>query len=342
MNRFFPLNSLDEDSTVPKYRQIIDSILQDVETGVLQQGQRIPSINEMSMEYMLARDTVEKAYKELRSRGIIKSVRGKGYYVCSTQTDTSLKILMIFNKISAYKKSVYNGFKQAMGPEVTIDLRIHHHNADLLHSFIEGNLGNYGYFVVMPFFYDDMPKALEILRKIPPHQLLLLDKDIEGLKPGYASVFQDFASDLYDALASGQDLLSRYRKLVMVFPENIPYPPELVEGFQDFCRDKGFDHEVITEFEEGMPLAKGEVYCVIEESDLANVIIQSRTQHLELGRDVGIIAFNDTPLKKILVNGITVISTDHERMGKIAAELILDKSQHKIQNPYTLIRRHSL
>ncbi|MBD0260953.1 MAG: winged helix-turn-helix transcriptional regulator, partial [Cytophagales bacterium] len=71
---------IDEESKVPKYRQIIDSILKDVDKGILLRGQRIPSINELSDEYYLARDTVEKAYNVLRQRGIIESVRGKGYY----------------------------------------------------------------------------------------------------------------------------------------------------------------------------------------------------------------------------------------------------------------------
>jgi len=346
MNRFAPQFTIqlyiDEESKVPKYRQIIDSILKNVDTGILLQGQRIPSINELSEEYYLARDTVEKAYNELRQRGIIESVRGKGYYIRSTETEKSLRILMIFNKISAYKKMIYNSFRKAIGPEAVVDLRIHHHSADLLHSFVEGHLGNYGYFVVMPHFYEDMPRAVEVLRKIPPHKLLMLDKHISGPDDGYAAVYQDFALDIYEALESGLDLLLKYRKLILCFPESVPYPPEIVAGFRNFCKAEAFDYEIASEIEADTPIHAGEAYVVIEETDLASLIKRCRAEGLTIGKDVGIVSFNDTPLKEILANGITVISTDHERMGELAARLVTTRSQQKIRNPYALIRRNSL
>ena len=61
-----------------------------------------------------------------------------------------------------------------------------------------------------------------------------------------------------------------------------------------------------------------------------------------MGKDVGVMAFNDTPLKEVLANGITVISTDHEQMGRSAATLILEGTIAQIKNPFGLIRRGSL
>jgi DNA-binding transcriptional regulator YhcF (GntR family) len=346
MNKFIPQLPvqlyIDEESKVPKYRQIIDSVLKDVDTGILLQGQRIPSINELSEEYYLARDTVEKAYNELRQRGIIESVRGKGYYIRSTRTENALRILMIFNKVSAYKKMIYNSFRKAIGPEAVVDLRIHHHSADLLHSFIDGNMGNYGYFVVMPHFYEDMPKALKTLRQIPAGKLLMLDKNIPELCGEYAAVYQDFALDIYEALDSGMDLLLKYKKLILAFPESVPYPTEIVTGFRNFCKAEAFDYEIVSEIEEDMAVCAGEAYVVIEETDLANLIKKCRSSGLVIGKDVGIVSFNDTPLKEILANGITVVSTDHEKMGEIAARMIIEKDSSKRRNPYALIRRNSL
>ncbi|WP_185965281.1 hypothetical protein [Flavobacterium franklandianum] len=40
-------------------------------------------------------------------------------------------------------------------------------------------------------------------------------------------------------------------------------------------------------------------------------------------KDVGVISYNETPLKALL--GITVISTDFKGMGEAAAKIILDK-----------------
>ena len=85
-----------------------------------------------------------------------------------------------------------------------------------------------------------------------------------------------------------------------------------------------------------------QAYIVIEEIDLCNVIKKARGKNLQIGKEVGIISYNDSPLKEILLDGITVITTDHNQMGETAARLILENSKEKIKNPFVLIRRGSL
>ena len=66
------------------------------------------------------------------------------------------------------------------------------------------------------------------------------------------------------------------------------------------------------------------------------------SKKLKIGKNIGIISYNETPLKEICSNGITVISTDHAKMGETAARLILENRKEKIKNPFTLIIRKSL
>ena len=61
-----------------------------------------------------------------------------------------------------------------------------------------------------------------------------------------------------------------------------------------------------------------------------------------LGQDVGIISYNETPLKEVLLDGITVISTDFENLGKKAAEIILKNQGVYMENPFHVIQRSSL
>jgi DNA-binding LacI/PurR family transcriptional regulator len=65
-------------------------------------------------------------------------------------------------------------------------------------------------------------------------------------------------------------------------------------------------------------------------------------KQLVVGRDVGVISYNETPLKKIILNGITTISTDFKMMGEQAAQLILSKSKEHIEIPFSLTLRPSL
>lgn len=57
-------------------------------------------------------------------------------------------------------------------------------------------------------------------------------------------------------------------------------------------------------------------------------------KNLKAGKEVEIISYNETLLKEILLDGISVISTDHTKMGETAARLTLSNSTEKSQNPF--------
>lgn len=335
------LDRIDESSTIPKYLQVVNAIIADIEEGILKHGQRIPSINETSEMYYLSRDTVEKAYKELRERGIINSVRGKGNYICQKFSVNKLRVLLLFNKLSTYKKNMYYSLLRTLGEDAIVDLHVHHNDGKVCEALIQENLGKYNYYVIMPHFYDHADTIMQTLGKIPSSKLLLLDKNIDRYAGDCAAIYQDFERDINNALHSGIDLLYKYEKLILVYPKDIPYPIEIVKGFQRFCQETSFTCSVVDGVDEEAIMEKT-AFIVLEESDLVDLIKYARVNNLELGQDLGIISYNDTPLKEILANGITVISTDHEKMGETAAYMILNKRKGKIRNPFTLIRRHSL
>ncbi|HUQ67756.1 MAG TPA: GntR family transcriptional regulator [Flavitalea sp.] len=324
------------------YLQIVESITNAIRRGNYKMGDRIYSINELSNEYFLARDTVQKAYNILHERGVITSVKGKGYYVNNTNLDVAYKVLLLFSKISNYKKQIYNGFVNALGKNAVVDIKIHHFNTALFSEHITNNINNYDYFVVMPHFYDNPAEAINIIKKIPTDKLIILDKNIPLSDIHSAAVYQDFQNDIAEALDQGLDLLSKYERLFLVYPGVSKYSPEIIQGFKKFCMQNTFKCEVLEEINENTQINPREAYIVIEESDLCNVIKKSRESNLEIGKDVGIISYNDSPLKEIVLDGITVITTDHTKMGETAARLILENSREKIKNPFVLIRRGSL
>ncbi|UOQ68504.1 GntR family transcriptional regulator [Hymenobacter volaticus] len=336
---FYKLQLKPQDKT-PKYKQIVQSVITDIERGLLKNGDQLPSISELSVEYYIARDTVEKAYRELRERGFITSVQGKGYYVQANDT-TKLKILLVFNKLSSYKKIIYYAFLEALGEEATVDLQIHHYNVHLFEEIIEKSLGKYNYYVVMPHFTLDTEKATyqNILNRIPSQELVLLDKDIPELKHDCLRVFQDFDKDIFNALENAADLLEKYSRLVLILPSDANHPEELPWGFRSFCllHNKTF---AVVENAMNEVLQVGTAYVVIRETDLVELVKKMRQTSYLLGREVGIISFNETPLKELL--NMTVITTDFEAMGRTAATLLLDKQRVKVKNPFYTIRRGSL
>lgn len=73
--------NINEDSSVPKFKQIEQSISTDILNGKIKKGQRIPSIIVLSNSCSVSKETVGKAYKILRQRNLIFPIFGKGYYV---------------------------------------------------------------------------------------------------------------------------------------------------------------------------------------------------------------------------------------------------------------------
>ena len=323
-----------------KVQQIVHTIIMDIEKGILAKNTQLPSINDFSRQYAVARDTVEKSYKQLKEQGYIASVASKGYYVLGKQ-ESKLRILFIFNKISTYKKSVFEGFLQILGEHSRVDFQVHHYNPKLLKEIIENNLGKYHYYVIMPHFFHHVKteEYLQVIKQIPGDALVLLDKAVPELQENHIAVYQDFKQDIYDALLSALDLFEKYKRLCIIFPSHSNHPMEIVEGASYFCVEHRKSLAVVDSIERE-ELVAGTAYIVISESDLAKLLKRIKLTGLELGKDIGVISFNETELKDLL--DITVITTDFEGMGRTAANLILEKSVSRLRNPFKMIRRKSL
>ncbi len=332
---------IQEDSKIPKYQQVINLIKSDIEKGIFTKGSRIPSINETSEDFYLSRDTVEKAYNKLREQGIIVSVPGKGYYVSCDHPHNKIRVLLVINKISAHKKLIVHAFIETLGEQAMVETFVHHYSAEKLARILEEHLGNYHYYAIIPCFKDHSERIREVMAQIPSDKLLLIDKDVEGLKGNYRVVCEDFENDTYQVLSSILKDIRKYQRIHFIFPGGSHYQPAILASFRRFCEDHHFEYDISHAFH-GEPVRPGSLYLVIEENDLVEILKYCKNRGLSIGKEVGIISYNDTPVKEVLHDGITVISTDFKKMGESAARLLLEKRVEKIKNPFYLIHRSSL
>jgi DNA-binding transcriptional regulator YhcF (GntR family) len=332
---------IDANSKIPKYQQVVDTIISDIEIGIVKVGEKIPSINETSEEYYLSRDTVEKAYKILRRRGIITAVRGKGFYVSSTKRGDNKRVLLVFNKLSDHKKTIYNSFVKNLGENATVDLQIHQSDAKTLEKIIVESLGKYDHYVIMPHLNEETESVRTVINKIPKDRLILLNKDFPGIEGEYGCVFEDFELDIHQALYTGIEKIRKYKKLFLVFPTENYYCVGIKTGFINFCEEEGFAYEII-EHTHAHEVRSRELYVVIEEGDLVEVIKKAAAKNLKLGKNIGVITYNDTPFKEILAGGISVLSTDFLKMGETMAEMVKTHATKKVKNPFKLILRNSV
>lgn len=120
-SRFLEYIYIDYYSSTPKYIQLANSIIKSVREGKLIINETLPSINELNCNFEISRDTAEKAYKHLKSIGLLGSVPGKGYYIKNTEAGQQFKVFLIFNKLSTHKKLVYDAIVDGLGHEAAID-----------------------------------------------------------------------------------------------------------------------------------------------------------------------------------------------------------------------------
>lgn len=341
--------NIDENSRVPKYKQIVDSIIYNISIGNLQINQKIPSINMFSEDFYISRDTVEKAYNILKERKVITSIKGKGYYITRTNLVSKTNILFLINKLSPYKMTTYNSFVNSIGANSNTDLLIYHCDETLFLNLLDKNKDDYDYYVIMPHFKTDDLKhvsytedVVKAIKKIPKEKLVVMDNIKLGMDGQIVEIYQDFENDIYNALKEGLSKIANYEKLILIYPDKAvyPYPRRILHGFRKFCVEHSINFEILNEVYDDMILKKGDSFITIEESDLVSLVKQIRDSKFTLGKNIGIISYNDTPLKELL--GITVISTDFKIMGESASQMIMNNEKGTVKVPFNFIDRNSI
>lgn len=332
---------VDEYSSTPKYKQLTNAIIAAIASGKLKKNSLLPSINELSCKLEMSRDTAEKGYRHLRKLGVVDSVPGKGYFILNADFARTLKICLLFNKLSAHKKLIYDAFTKAIGEHAVIDFYIYNNDFALFKKLLISKKDDYSHYVIIPHFIEGGENAHEIINTLPKEKLIILDKLLPGITGDYAAAYENFKDDIYAALEQALSRLYKYNTLKIIFPKHSYYPQEILTGFYHFCQQYAFNHKVVYDIAEE-EMNSGEVYISLMEDDLVVLIERLIVLKLKVGKDVGVISYNETPLKQIILNGITTISTDFARLGSQAAEFILTKNTDKVQVPFYLNLRDSL
>ena len=337
----YRLINIDEQSVTPKYQQLTNSILHAIERGSIGKDYPLPSINDLSYELEISRDTAEKAYRHLKQLGVVGSVPGKGYFISKTDFRQSIKVFLLFNKLSAHKKIIYDSFVEVLAEKAAIDFYIYNNDFGLFKKLLQNRKDDYTHYIIIPHFIEGGENAAAVINEIPKGNLILLDKLIPGIKNEYGAVYENFEEDIYNALKEALPQLKKYQMVKITFPSYSYFPDEILKGFQSFCRDHGFNHKVVHNVaDEG--IGTGEAYINLMEDDLVTLLEKIKTTKLKVGKDVGIISYNETPWKQFILDGITTISTDFKKMGAMTAEMILHDKRIHLPVPFKLTLRRSL
>lgn len=316
-----------------KVTQLADLISQAISMREFLEGDSLPSINELSRRYGVSRDTVFKAFSDLRERGIIDSTPRKGYFVTGQVTN----VLLLLDQYTPFKETLYNSFAKHLPVNYKVDLLFHQYNERLFSTIVRESVGKYNKYVVMNF---DNERFSASLNKISPARLLLLDFG-KFEKERYSYVCQDFDESFYGALQRLDDRFSSYRKFVFLFPSSLKHPQSSKDYFFRFCQDYNLSGSVEEDIE-NLKVEKDTAYLAIKQQDVVKVVKQGRLAGLKCGKDFGLLAYNDIPSYEVIDEGITALTIDWEQMGNEVARFVLDNAVVQKYLPTEVRLRNSL
>ncbi len=313
-----------------KVQQLAEYIQESISTHELNVGDKIPSINYLSREFSVSRDTVYKALSDLRSRGIIDAVHGKNYYVSSKTKN----ILLLLDEYSPFKEVLHATLVEKLPKSYKIDLWFHQYNEHLFNNIINESAGHFNSYLVMNY---DNEKFSDSLLKIDKKKLLLLDfGNFE--KSGYSYICQSFDNGLYTALQSIKEDVKKYRKLIFVLNKFHKHPRSSKSAFIKFCIDNDFECGILDEITDITPIMNNCFYLVIKQEDVVKIVKKGYSDGVNPGEDYGLLAYNENPFYEIVGNGISSIGIDWQEMANLAADFIL-KDQAVTKNLPTIIKK---
>lgn len=338
---------IDPDMEIPKYKQVLTEIETKILDGTLVKGAHLPSMTEIAKDTGMSKETVKRALVTLRDKGLIASSPGKGYFVSQDagEIPQKLNILMILGRMDIFKQLLVDSFTSVLVDKAEVRIILHNGDVDQLEHYMDYYLDTYDCYVVSPHFSIDeetQRRVAKILGRVPNRKLLMLDHCNRFMSGQFGAVYQDFFSDPEAGLSEAADELKNVTRLNSVVLPQSRYGSWVLESVSSFCSKNGIPMRILDAFPE--TIEKGEVF-LLHTGQLSNALAEFdeivKANGMTLGKDVGLISYNDVPLNAVVLGGLTTISTDFVQMGKLAAEMILSGKMEKIHNRFRMTRRRT-
>ena len=323
-----------------KYLQLADYINSLIEDGTLKIGDQVPSLNQLQSTLHMSKETLLRGLNHLLEKGVIEAVYRKGYFVKKVSRIRPYHVFLLLDKMNTMREEIYHSIFETLKDAGDVDIYFHHHNFKVFRKLIEENLGSYTHYIIATFLKEDVSSVLNM---IPPEKRIIIDYNQQGLEGNYSCIYQDYGHDIYNSLIQLQDRLKKYRRLILVARQESVHAQQVIDGFLHYCSESDMEYIIETRIDPDN-FREGNAYITFSRYDLDDVALikLAKQKGFTLGKEIGLISYNDSAVKEILEGGITVISTDFEEMGRTAASVILNQETIYRRNPTQVIVRNSL
>lgn len=329
----------------PLFKQLMNYIVNQIGAGEYPSDKPLPSLNAMAIKTGLSKETVVKAYSRLLKEGVINSMPGKGYFVREGFLSGKPSLFVLMDKLSPHQQSIMDGLVEVLAGYADITIRMHYQDLLQFESELDKALGRYDWYLVFPHFdinSHTQAKAASLLKCVPSEKLIVLDRLIAGVSDEAGASYQSIERDIPETLIMAMDDIKSYRRFRYISLSVSLYGDLVAETVSRFCEEHSIPVEVLKEVPDEI-LEKDLFFVSGSRLDRKlSALIKSMTETgLTIGKDIGLICYNDFPLNEFILGGLTTLSTDFEQMGRAAAEMILSGHLAKVHIPCSLIRRNT-
>lgn len=328
----------------PKYFTLMEELKEEIISGRIQPGEKLPSENQFTVQYSLSRHTVRKALSLLEQEGYIEACHGKGTF-CSDKMrhmKKSRNIAVVTTYISDYIfPRLIQGIDNVLSEQGYSIILKNTGNSrqkeakcleELLQKDIDGLIIEPSKSQLScrhPGLYENLEKyqipyifiqGIYTEMKDKPH--ILMDDARGGylvtkylLEQGHRRITGFFKADDIQGI-------QRHKGYVRALQEaGIPYDPDLVVWFHTEDR-RSKPSMMVKEMVKTGSLPHG-IVCYNDQ--IAVQVIESLEDcGLQVPKDISVTGY-DNSLYAQRGTGITTIAHPQERLGEMAAELILEK-----------------
>lgn len=317
------------------YKKIYHFIKEQIESGRLQIGDRLPTEKEFSEQFSVSRITSKRALVELEQEGLITRSRGKGSFVAENQVkspEANKDLLLILPFASDYELGDY-----AKGIMTSIAETGYRLMVQLASTVRLDTLSDYAGIIYYP---EDVNHSIDFLFYCDHHHipLVLLDKSLDLFqfpavvadnKGGAYQLTQHLidqgcdqiwfvATESFGEVSSVRDRYLGY--LAAMAETSLPssyFPKEKAETSDAYL------NRLVTVLSE---MAVPKTGLVVENDWLAIQLIQKSIQTgLSIPDQVAIVGFDNSQASRLLHPKLSTAAQDFYQMGQEAARLLLQK-----------------
>ncbi|QIP17324.1 GntR family transcriptional regulator [Spirosoma aureum] len=306
----------------PKYLQVVNAVISEIEGGSLRIGDRLPSINDACTDWYLSKDSVKRAYDTLSQLGLITSVYRKGYFIAGKSNRRIQRVLIITGQLTESVKQLHDAIVRQVGGKALIDICTYNYRQDLLGQLIDKHLGNYHYFLLMPHLVETNPASIQCLNNLPGNQLILVGSQWRNLLTHGHQIYYGGQKAFYEALESQLTVLRKYSQLNLVLPNLDFFEADYIQAFQQFCTRHDFNFQLLDELTEA-DICLHQAYFVTDSADLITLVDYSQQHALRLGQDLGVVSLTENEYTRLLAGGVSVISHPSAEVGRLVSQILV-------------------